>query len=236
MRPRTISVLLFVLLTTLLCFSQQEWVSRYDAFAGYSYLSTPKYGLFENGFNGEFGVNMRSWVALGIDYSIFTGNTKLVPNQLSTSLQQTLLPYILAIQKVDPSYRFVAPYDATTWTISGGPQINIRKLKAVTFFVRPALGAFHQTVTVKPGDPYTKSLLQGLAQQGIISSSFKKDETVLFYGFGGGMDFNVSRHFGLRTAADFVHYDLFSGVLAGAPNTVRFSVGPTFRFGPNIVK
>ena len=44
----------------------------------------------------------------------------------------------------------------------------------------------------------------------------------------------MCQNMGIRTAADFVHYDMFSGLLHGGRNSVRFSVGPTFRFGPNV--
>ena len=48
------------LITLLLLFisfsavAQQEYVPRYDAFAGFSYLHSPKLNLEERGFNGEF--------------------------------------------------------------------------------------------------------------------------------------------------------------------------------------
>ena len=231
MRPRNILVILLFLLLTTLCFAQQEWVSRYDVYTGYSFLQTPKLGLFENGFNGEFGVNVKPWVALGGDFSIFTGNSHVVPDQLSTKVQGDLLPALQQIWQIDPTYKFIAPYDATTYTFSAGPQINFRQMKAITFFVRPALGALHQTVKVNTSNPFTQQLVTGL-----LGPTMKKDDTVVFYGFGGGMDFNLSKRIGVRTAADYVHYDLFSGTLNGAENTVRFSIGPTFRFGPNIVK
>jgi hypothetical protein len=33
-----------------------------------------------------------------------------------------------------------------------------------------------------------------------------------------------------------VHVDLFSGILADARNSLRFSVGPTFNFGKNVTR
>ena len=59
MRPRTLSVviLLLIVLTSLTCFSQQTYVNRFDAYAGYGYFSTPSLNLSQNGFNGEFGCN-----------------------------------------------------------------------------------------------------------------------------------------------------------------------------------
>ncbi len=92
MRPRTLSVviLLFIILTSLTAFSQQDYVNRFDAYAGYGYFSTPSLNLSQNGFNGEFGWNAKSWVALGFDFSVFTGDNVITPNMLTPALQQTL--------------------------------------------------------------------------------------------------------------------------------------------------
>ncbi|HUI82942.1 MAG TPA: outer membrane beta-barrel protein [Candidatus Binatia bacterium] len=233
MRPKVLSaVVLFVLLSCLSGFSQQSYVSRFDAFTGYSFFSTPSLNLFENGFNGEFGVNVNTWLALGGDFSVFTGDTSITPNMLSSRVQQQLAGGLALLDGlVPPGYRFAVPINSTTYTYSAGPQINIRKMEAVTIFVRPALGALHESVSLRPTDPLTKGLVQAL-----VGSNMHKTDTIVFYGFGGGLDFNLSQHFAVRTAADFVHYDLFSGLLNGGRNSVRFSVGPTFRFGENVVK
>jgi hypothetical protein len=56
------------------------------------------------------------------------------------------------------------------------------------------------------------------------------NDTVPFYGVGGGADVNASKHVGLRFSVDFVHTALFSDLL-DSRNAVRFSVGPTFKWG-----
>jgi hypothetical protein len=236
MRPNLLSrVLLFVVFTSLTVFSQQTYVSRFDAYGGYAFFETPSLNLLQNGFNGEFGVNVTKWLALGFDFSVFTGSNNITPSMLATSVQQQLASTIaagIAAGVIPPGYRLTyVPSDSTTYTYSAGPQINFRQLKAVTFFVRPALGALHESATLNPTDPITKALVEGL-----VGPTFGKTDTVVFYGFGGGMDFNLSRHFALRTAADFVHYNMLSGLLNGGRNSVRFSIGPAFRFGGNIVK
>jgi hypothetical protein len=58
----------------------------------------------------------------------------------------------------------------------------------------------------------------------------KMNDTVAFYGFGGGFDYNASKHVGLRFSVDFVHTSLFSDLL-NSRNAVRFSVGPTWKWG-----
>jgi hypothetical protein len=90
------------------------------------------------------------------------------------------------------------------------------------------LGAIHEAVTPKPIDPIQGAIVSALAPSG------HKYDTTYFYGAGGGFDINASRHVGLRVGVDFVHTFLFDGFLAESRNSVRISVGPTFRFGSNV--
>src|SRR5271165_2083635 len=69
--------------------AQQKYVSRYDLFAGYTFLDSPHVKLFENGFHFQGAVRPKTWYSLGVDYSISSGNLTLTPNLLTTSLQQT---------------------------------------------------------------------------------------------------------------------------------------------------
>ena len=236
MRPKTLFVVMvFVLVASLSGFAQQNYVGRWEAYTGYSFFQTPSLNLFQNGFNGEFGTNVTPWLAMGFDFSVFQGSNSLTPSMLSNGVQQELVQTITGGMEaglIPPGYRLTGvPSTSTTYTYSAGPQINIRHFKQVTFFVRPALGALHESASLSPGDPVTKALVVGL-----VGSSLHKSDTVVFYGFGGGMDFNFSQHFSISTAADLVHYDMFSGLLNGGRNTVRFSIGPKFHFGQNIVK
>jgi len=224
--PKPVVALLLLLFLPACAFAQQDYVSRFDTFAGYSYFSSPKLNLVERGFNGEFGVNVKRWMALGVDFSIFDGHTSLMPGELNKNLQAQLAPILGALP---PGTVVSVPYDARTYTLSGGPQINIRHWKPVTLFVRPAFGVLHEDVTAKPNTPLTTLLVANL-----LGPSGQKDDTVIFYGFGGGIDFNLSRHFAIRTAADFVHTHLFGHLLNGGRNSVRVSVGPAFRWGGNV--
>lgn len=235
MRPKTlIAILLFTVLTSISGFSQQTYVNRFDVYAGYGYFSTPSLNLAQNGFNTEFGWNWKTWLALGFDFSVFTGDNVITPNMLNSTLQQTLgaeIAGLIAAGQLPPGYQLRMPTHSDTYTYSAGPQINIRHFKPVTFFVRPALGSLHEVATLHPQDPFAQQVAVVL-----VGSSMQKTDTVTFYGFGGGMDFNVSKHFGIRTAADYVHYNMFSNILKDSQNSVRWSIGPTFRFGGNIVK
>ena len=56
-----------------------------------------------------------------------------------------------------------------------------------------------------------------------------------FYGVGGGFDILVSKHLALRVQADHVWDHLFNDLLKDGRWTTRFSIGPCFNFGGNIV-
>jgi hypothetical protein len=213
----------------LLCvsaYAQQEYVSRYDIFQAFSVLSTGNLNLFQRGYNEEFGVNVRRWVALGGDFSIFSGHSSLDPSLLAASQTAKLAPYLPLLP---PGAAISVPYESSTYTFCAGPQFNYRKAAKVTLFVRPGLGVMHQVVTAKPDSAIGRIVVGSL-----VGASGQKSDRVVFYGFGGGLDINASRHVGIRLAADFVHTNLFNDLLKTGQNNVRLSVGPTFRFGGNV--
>lgn len=222
MRLHPFSIVFIVIVLTCGAAAQQNYVARYDAFAGYSYLATSNMNLAQRGRNAEFGVNVNRWLAIGGDYSIFNGHSTLVPADLTDALQSQLGAL------VPPGTPVSVPYEAVTQTFSAGPQVNIRRWRPVTFFVRPALGILHEKVTAKPQNALSTAIVAALVPAG------KKSDTVLFYGVGGGLDLNVSKHVAIRMAADFVHTNLFDGFLREGRNSVRMSVGPTLRWGRNV--
>src|SRR5450759_597170 len=228
MRPRALSImLLFVLLTTLTCFSQQTDIRQFSTFGAYSYLATPSLNLTQRGFDGDFGINMRSWLTLGGDFSYASGHSSLVPNDLNAATQAKLAPFLPFLP---PGFVLAVPYNSSTYTYEAGPQFNYRGMKKVTLFVRPALGALHANVTVKPGDPIAKLIVHGL-----LGTNLTRSDTVVFYGFRGGATLEITPNFGLRAAADVFHYNFFSNLLNGGRNSVRLTVGTKFSFGKNIL-
>ena len=228
MRRSVVCILaLFLLSTALTCFSQQTDIRQFSAFGAYSYLSTPSLNLTQRGFDGDFGVNMRSWLTLGGDFSYAGGNSSLLPSDLNSATQAKLAPIL---PHLPPGFVLAVPYNSSTYTYEAGPQFNYRRFQKVTFFARPALGALHANFTAKPNDPITAGIVSGLLH-GKTSSS----DTVLFYGFGGGITWEITPNFGLRVASDFVHYDFFSNLLNGGRNSVRVVVGTKFSFGKNIL-
>jgi len=212
-----------VLLVSLSAFGQQQYVNRAGVFTGYSYLRTPSIGLGQQGFNGSAGVNITRWIELGGDFSVLKGNTNLGLSK--TKLGPTLAP-ILAASGIPASAlaNVALPVDATTYTYLIGGQINVRKWDKITPFIRPILGAMHEMVDVKLTNPALAPLFQAAGLRTHLG------DTVPMYGVGGGIDFNATKHVAIRFSVDYAHTSMFKSILE-SQNTVRFSVGPTFKFG-----
>ena len=214
-------------------FGQQAYVSRYDAFAGYTFLDSPHVGLFENGFQFQVGVRPRTWFSLGFDYSISVGDLALTPNLLTSALQQQLgaqLQQLAAEGLLPTGYMLSVPTHSRTQTFAAGPQLAYRHFAKVTLFVRPSIGAIREVATPHPADP----IAAGIAMQ--LAPSGQKTDWTGFYGVGGGVDLLFSKHVGVRVQADVVYDHLFSDLLKNGRVTARFSVGPCFNFGKNIVR
>jgi hypothetical protein len=211
-------------------FAQQDYVGRFDSFVGFSYLDTPLMNLMERGFITEQGVNINRWLAMGADFSVMTGHSGLKIGELVPADRDLALQYFGPYGVTDA---YAVPYNSTTYTYSVGPQINIRKiprLKKVSLFVHPDIGAIHQIVTADPHTALDQMLVAALVPGG------KRPDTTYFYGVGGGAQFAISKHFGLRMTADFVRLHLFSNLLADSRNSLRIGIGPSFNFGKNVPK
>lgn len=214
-------------------YGQQIEVSRYDLYSGFTAFSTPHLNLTERGYNFQAGVNWRSWLATGFDFTYVTGHSSLTPAMLKPSLAAEIdgeMAGLEAAHLLPPGYMLSVPTDSSTQTFAAGPQFSYRHFRSATIFVRPSLGAVHQTATPHPdmADPFAVGVTAMLAPSG------KKTDWQGFYGVGGGIDWHISQHLALRTQADVVYWHLFNDLLDGNW-TVRYSVGPTFRFGGNIL-
>jgi len=217
-------------------FSQQTDIRQFVVFGSYTYLTTPSLNLVQRGFDGDLGYNYRSWLSFGFDFGYYTGHSSLQTGNLNPAFLATIpTPLLQELALLAPGG---VPFDITTQTYEAGPQLNFRKLKKVTFFVRPALGLLHSNVRVSPA---FLTFLNSAGGPG-TSTTFcafvpcSPNDNVPFYGFGGGVSWEITPHFGLRATSDFAHYDFFSGLLNGGRNSVRVSIGPKFSFGKNIVQ
>lgn len=225
----------FLILATVACSSiqaQQTYVSRYDVYAGFADLNSTALGLNEVGFHTQAGVRVDKWLTTGLDYSITSGSNILKPDLLPTALQQQLGQVILGYIKagvIPPTYQLTIPTDVVTQSYTAGGELVYRHFTNVTLFLRPSLGAFRLAATPHPGDQVSTVIAHAL-----VPSGHKVDWTG-YYGFGGGDDVNFNRRFGLRTQMDVVYSHPFNDILANGFWTIRYSIGPTFNFGRNIL-
>jgi len=208
--------------------AQQQEVQRFDAYAGFVYFATPDLDLDEHGFHIQVGYNLSHRFAVGFDYSNATGHNSLTPELLTLSDQlvvQTALNDLALAGLLPPAYQLSVPTGASTQTFAAGPQLTFRHFIPVTFFVRPDLGAIREVARPHPQDPIAALIVQGLAPSG------DKISWASFYGVGGGMDWNATKHFALRVQVDEVYNHLFNDLLKDSRWTTRVSIGPAFRFG-----
>ena len=212
-------------------FAQQDYVGRYDVFAGFSYLNSPKLNLEQRGFNTQVGVNATRWLAMGFDYSIQQGKGTLARHRAQARSLQAADRDAFPLP---PGYSLCVPFSATTQTFTGGPQLSWRHFKRATFFVHPSIGAIHEHINLEPHDADHDRLLWEVCFRLGCCNTTAPSDTTYFYGLGGGADFIASKHVHLRADVEFVHVFLFSGLLADSRNSVRLSIGPTFNFGKNV--
>lgn len=233
--PICLVLVLTLILTATQAFGQQKYVGLVDAFAGFTYLNSPHIKLAEPGYHLQGGVRVTTWLSLGVDFSRTKGDLTVLPSYLLTTLQQSLgaqLALLAQAGRLPAGYSLTVPAQSTTETIAAGPQIAYRRFEAVTLFIRPSCGFIHEVAV--PHVPSADLIAQGIVAQ--LAPSGKKTDWTKFYGFGGGADFNITKHFAIRVQADLVRDHLFNDLLKDSRNTVRFSIGPAVQFGRNVRK
>lgn len=213
-----------MILLCMTAFGQDKDINRYTLFTGFDYMISPARNLTERGFETDFGVTAKPWLGLGGDFGILGDNVISGAGTIGGS-ETIYAPAVTAVG-INPNTIHVA-FKSNTYTFALGPQIYLRKFKRVTFLVRPGFGVIHETADIA-FPPQLGFLLTQLRQP--IPNSHQTD-TNYFVGMGGGFDLNVSRKVGLRFATDWVNTHLFSNLLVNRQNYVRFSCGPTFRWG-----
>jgi hypothetical protein len=218
----------FVISLSLPALAQQTDINRYGLFTGFDYMISPARNLTERGFEGDFGIIVKPWMGLGADFSAL-GSDILSGAGTITGTETIFAPLLVSAAPLGappPSAVFV-PFQSTTYTFAAGPQFYLRKWKKITLFARPGLGGIHEIANLNL-PPQLIPLLTLLHAP--IPASHQTD-TKIFFGAGGGFDLNLSRPVGIRFAADWVNTHLFSDLLTSRQNYVRFSIGPTFRWG-----
>jgi hypothetical protein len=213
--------------------AQQSYVGRYDAYAGFADLESPALGLNQTGYHIQLGMNMRSWMAAGFDYTNANGTMILTPNELPTAQAQTVageIAYLESIGSLPPGYALRVNTDSFLQEFAMGPVFNYRHFSRLTLFTHPSLGAFRIRATPHGTDPFALAVVSKLTS----GTGIKLDWTG-FYGGALGMDYNVTKHLALRAQWDMVYQHPFNDILANGFWTERYSFGPNFQFGRNIL-
>ncbi|MGB8012601.1 MAG: hypothetical protein WCF68_13375 [Terriglobales bacterium] len=203
--------------------AQQTDINRYTLFTGFDYMISPARNLTERGFESDFGVNVRPWLGFGGDFSAI--GSQIVSGAGTINGSETVFAPVLSAHEIPPSMVHV-PFTSTSYTFAVGPQFYLRKWEKVTFFARPGFGGIHEVADIN-----LTAVAPVLRELGIPVPNGHQTDTALFFGLGGGFDLNVSRRIGLRFATDWVNTHLFTNLLTNRQNYVRFSAGPTFRWG-----
>ena len=228
--PTRIKIVFAVLLSALACTSAcraqtTPYVSRFDLYTGFSDLNTPGLNnINQIGFHLQAGLTANRWLSYGFDYSIQNGSTHLTPGIATPALRQQLAA------ELPPGYGLNLPVEVTIQTFTAGGQVVVRHYKAVTFFARPVLAAFHIRGTPHPNDPINTLVAAQLAPQGYLTDWYGA------YGAGGGVEVPVMKHLGARVQFDAGWNHPFSNILDHGGFSYRYSIGPAFHFGPNVRK
>jgi len=211
--------------------AEQPYVGRFLVYTGFMFLDSPKISLFEPGIHIQAGIRWSRHISLGFDYSRGTGPTTVGLNQATAAIQNQfgpILQQLIAYGALPANYVAALPFSSVTQTFTVGPEFPYRRFKRFTPYLRPSCGIINEVATAHPLDHLTQILVNTVAPSG------KEEEWTAFYGFGGGVGFNVTKHFGLVVQADLVHDHLFPDLLKDGRNTVRFSIGPGFQFGGDV--
>jgi hypothetical protein len=218
--------LIFCGLMILICLPAvaQTDINRYTLFTGFDYMISPARNLTQRGFESDFGVTVRPWLGMGADFGI--SGEDVISGAGTLNGSETAFAPMLKNIGINPNSIHVA-FKSTTYTVAAGPQFYLRKFEKVTFFARPGFGLIHESANIA----FPAQLGQILGMLGQPIPNPNQTDTTYFVGLGGGFDLNVSRKVGLRFATDWVNTHLFSNLLTQRQNYIRFSVGPTFRWG-----
>ena len=204
--------------------AQQTDINRYTLYTGFDSMISPARSLTEYGFDVDFGVTLKPWVALGGDFSAI-GNGVISGSGTIKGSETVYAPPVTAAGG-DPS-TILVPFKSTTYTFAAGPQFYLRKWQKITLFARPGLGGIHESADLT----FPAGLGGLLTELQLPIPSSHQTDTTWFVGVGGGCDFNLSRRVGMRVSVDYINTHLFSSLLTDRQNYVRFTIGPTFRWG-----
>jgi hypothetical protein len=217
----------FAILIYLPAFAQQTNINRYTLFTGFDYMISPARNLTERGFEADFGVTLKPWLALGGDFGAMGDG--IISGAGTINGSETVYAPAVNQSGLLPggANSINVAFTSTTYTFAAGPQFYLRKWEKVTFLARPGFGGIHENADIA----FPPTLVPLFTYLQIPLPNSHQSDTQLFFGLGGGFDVNVSKKVGARFAVDWVNTHLFSNLLVPRQNYIRFSMGPTFRWG-----
>src|SRR5881227_3662279 len=112
-----------LLLSPISGFAQQEYVGRFDIYNGFTWFDSPSANLTERGYHLQAGVNLRTWLSAGFDFSVVQGNVTLVPELLYPTLQTQIAGQLAALQSaglLPRGYQVAVGTSSTTHTFAAG--------------------------------------------------------------------------------------------------------------------
>ena len=210
-------------------FAQQDIsINRYTLYTGFDYFNSPGLSMSQRGFDTDFGVTLKPWVAVGADFSA-SGNSIISGGGTINGAGTIYAPILTAAIPLGapPPSSVNVPFKSTSYTFAVGPQFYWRKWPMITFLGRPGLGGIHAAADVS----LPPQLAGLLGQLGAPVPNAHQTDTTMFFGLGGGFDLNVSKRVAVRVTADWINTHLFSDLLVNRQNFVRLTIGPTFRWG-----
>lgn len=207
--------------------AQEKDVNRYTLFTGFDYMISPARNLTERGLEVDFGVTIKPWLALGGDFGAI--GDAIISGAGTINGGETIYASAINQSGLIPggANAIHVGFKSTTYTFAAGPQFYLRKWEKFTLFARPGFGGIHEKADI--AFPPALAPLFGFLSLPVPNSH--QTDTQVFFGLGGGVDVNISKKVGVRFAADWVNTHLFSNLLAPRQNYLRFSIGPTFRWG-----
>jgi hypothetical protein len=226
--PRPLLFCAVILIFVFPALAQQTDISKYTLFTGFDYMISPARNLTERGFEADFGVTMKPWLALGGDFGALGADVISGAGTINGS-ETIYAPLLTGAESLGapPPNTVHVPFKSTTYTFAVGPQFYLRKWERFTLFARPGFGGIHENANFSL-PPQLGLLLQIL---GANVPAAHQTDTTIFFGLGGGFDVKVNRRVGVRFATDWVNTHLFSNLLTQRQNYVRFSVGPVWHWG-----
>jgi hypothetical protein len=201
---------------------------RYGIYLGLPTSVTPSEVLHQSGIEVQAGIQTRGWCTVGADFTRLTGAGSIAIGQIPKALRTPLQAEITGLEAaalLPPDYRFKIDGAASSMLFSFGPQFNTRAHRGVALLAHPDIGALREEIKPHPGDAFSRAVTQSFMPAG------RKVDWTPFYGGGGGVDLQLSRHITFKSMIDVVYSHAFNDLLADGTWTYRFSSGVTFQFG-----